>query len=66
MSLMKAGDNTSLNDEPKLGSTIFVYLFIWDKVFLCSSFGYPGTHYADQATLELIGICLSLPPECWA
>ena len=26
---MKAGDNTGLNDGPKLGVTIFIYLFIY-------------------------------------
>jgi hypothetical protein len=26
--------------------------------------GWPGTHFVDQAALELTNICLPLPPEC--
>ena len=33
MSLMKAEDITGLNDGPKLGLTLFIYLFIETKFF---------------------------------
>ena len=39
------------------------YLFDWDRFSLLYSSGCPGTHYADQAGLELMKICLSLPRE---
>jgi hypothetical protein len=31
---------------------VFCFLFFWDRVSLCSS-GCPGTHFVDQAGLEL-------------
>ena len=41
----------------------FVFFF-QDRVFLCGSPGCLGTHSVDQAGLELIDICLFLPPKC--
>jgi hypothetical protein len=38
--------------------------FFRDRVSLCSS-GCPGTHFVDQAGLELREIHLPLPPKCW-
>ena len=35
-----------------------------DRVALCSS-GCPGTHYIDQADLQLKEICLPPPSERW-
>ena len=40
---------------------LFVCLFVWDRVSLCSP-GYPGTQFVDRASLELIEIHLPLPP----
>jgi hypothetical protein len=46
-----------------LFSFVFV-LFFQDRVSLCSP-GCPGTHFVDQAGLELnLEIRLPLPPEC--
>lgn len=36
---------------------------IWDTVSLCSP-GWPRTHYADWAALELTEIWQPLPPKC--
>ena len=36
---------------------------VCDTVSLCSP-GWPRTHYADQAGLELTWICQPLPPKC--
>ena len=48
-----------------LGVGLFVYLFVFgDRVSLYIS-GCPGTHYVDQAGLELTENHLFLPPECW-
>ena len=41
---------------------LFIYLFIWDSVSLCST-GQPRTCCVNQAGLWLIEI--HLPPECW-
>jgi hypothetical protein len=44
---------------------LLVCLFVFqDWVSQCSP-GSPGTHSVDQAGLELIEICLPLPPKCW-
>ena len=43
---------------------LFVCLFVWNRVSLCSS-GSPGTHSIDQAGLKLTEILLPMPPECW-
>jgi hypothetical protein len=37
----------------------------FEKGFLFVSLGCSGTFSEDQASLELIEILLSLPPECW-
>lgn len=42
---------------------IFIYLFLV-SISLCS-FGFPGTHYVNQANLELTEMFLSLPAEYW-
>jgi hypothetical protein len=42
----------------------FVGLVFWGRVSLYSP-GCPGTHFVDQADLELTEIHLPLPPECW-
>jgi hypothetical protein len=52
-------------------SSFFIYLFIYffifrDRVSLCSP-GCPGTHFVDQAGLELRNLPASaarVPPEC--
>ena len=43
-----------------------VSFLVWGfcRVSFCSSGASPGTHAIDQAGLELMEICLSLPPEC--
>uniref|UniRef100_A0A8C8ULV3 Uncharacterized protein n=1 Tax=Peromyscus maniculatus bairdii TaxID=230844 RepID=A0A8C8ULV3_PERMB len=41
---------------------LFVLVFR-DRVSLCSS-GYPGSHFVNQAGLELTEIHLPLPPNC--
>ena len=41
---------------------VVVVLFFKTRT-LCST-GCPGTHYVDQAGLELTEIHLPLPPEC--
>ena len=41
---------------------------IWDFfsfVDIFDSSGCSGTHYVDQAVLELTETCLPLPPKCW-
>ena len=40
------------------------FIFFNVRISLCSP-GCTGTHSRDQASLELIGLCLPLPPECW-
>ena len=48
----------TLEGENKL--FLFVCLFVWDRLLLCS-YGCSGTHYVDQAGLELKdSTCLSL------
>jgi hypothetical protein len=42
---------------------LFIYLFIFqDRVSLCSP-GCPGTHFVDQAGLELRNLPVSAPPS---
>jgi hypothetical protein len=44
---------------------LLLIIIIIDMVSLCIP-DWSGTHYVDQAGLELIiAIFLSLPPECW-
>ena len=46
----------------------FVYLFVWffKTDFLCVTAQVTlKLIFVDQAGLELIEICLPLPPECW-
>ena len=40
-------------------------LVLQDRVSLCNIPGYLGTHFVDQASLEITEILLPLPPKCW-
>ena len=51
--------------KQKAVGNFFVVCFSRNRISMCNSPGYPGTHSVDQASLELTEICLSLPPECW-
>jgi hypothetical protein len=56
------------NNGNMIYTLFFVCLFVGflvfqDRVSLCSP-GCPGTHFVDQAGLELRNH-LPLPPECW-
>ena len=47
-----------------VGLVWFLRGLFFETGFLCvCSSGYPGTHTVDQVSLELTGICLSLPPS---
>jgi hypothetical protein len=68
----RQGDHFSVPSPPfktrSLCRFLFVCLFFvlfcfFDRVSLCSP-GCPGTHFVDQAGLELRNH-LPLPPKCW-
>ena len=42
-----------------------VAVFVFETWFLCSFGACSGTHFVDQAGLELTEFLLPLPPECW-
>jgi hypothetical protein len=50
-------------DPENKESFFFFFLVFQDRVSLCSP-DCPGTHFIDQAGLEL-EIHLPLPPKCW-
>ena len=47
------------------GNPTQVFLFVWDRVSLCSFGVSPGTYSVGQVGLELTEIRLPLPPQCW-
>lgn len=44
-------------------SSRFLFLFVWDRISLCNSPGYPITCFVGQAVLK--ESCPSMPSECW-
>jgi hypothetical protein len=62
-----AGEFWKRADSGNLRLSFFLVVVVDDSdcwVSLGSS-GCPGTHFVDQAGLELTEIHLPLPPECW-
>lgn len=54
----------SLNSADLLLAIAVVAALVFsDRVLLYSS-GWSGTHYIGQMSINLIELCLSLPPEC--
>jgi hypothetical protein len=45
---------------PSFLPSFFLYLFIYLFIYL-----FRQSYYIDQSDLELIKICLPLPPKCW-